>query len=87
MTRQVPSYLEPCLKPPSRPPDLKENRRNLMDLDMGNDINIDFEENSPHQEGIITETYQRPDNSYVKEQPDLGDLFDTSKVVQKFLPK
>ena len=52
---------------------------------MDSDINLDFEEISPHQKGIITETYQRPDNSYVKEQPELGDLLHTSKLVQKIL--
>ena len=81
VTRQVPTYLDPYQKPPPRLPDIKENRRTLMYLDMDIDINIDFEENSPHQEGIITETYQRPDNSYVKEQPELGDLLDPSKLV------
>ena len=55
VTRQVPLYLDPYLQPPPSLPDLKENRRNLTDLNMDNDINIDFEENSPHQEGIITE--------------------------------
>ena len=47
-TRQVPFYPDPILRPPPRPPDLKENRRDLSDLDT--DINIDFEENSPYQE-------------------------------------
>ena len=56
-----------------------------MDLDM--DINTDFEENSPFQEGIILETYERPDRSYIKEPPELTDLLDTTKIVQKFLPK
>ena len=28
------------------------------------DINLDFEENSPFQEGIISETFQRPDKSF-----------------------
>ena len=28
------------------------------------DINLDFEENSPFQEGIIPETYQRLDKSF-----------------------
>ena len=27
-------------------------------------IDIDFEENSPHQGGIISELYQRPDKTY-----------------------
>ena len=31
----------------------------MTDLDMG--INMDFEENSPFQEGIILENYERPD--------------------------
>ena len=54
---------------------------------MGNDINTDFEENSLYQKGIILETYQRPDNVHVKEPPELVDLLDTSRLVQKFLPK
>ena len=51
------------------------------------DINIDFEENSPYQKGIISETYERPDRSYFKEPSELKDLIDTNKLVQKFLPK
>ena len=51
------------------------------------DRNIDFEENSPYQEGIISETYGRPDRSYFKEPSELKDLIDTIKLVQKFLPK
>ena len=54
-----------------------------MDLD----INTDFEENSPYQEGIISETYQRSGKSYINEPPELRDLLDTTKIVQKFLPK
>ena len=73
------------LRPPPRLPDLKENRRDLLDLD--SDINTDFEENSPYQEGIISETYERPDRSYIKEPPELRDLLDTTKIVQKSLPK
>ena len=29
---------------------------------------IDSEENSPHQEGIISELYQRPNKTYFQEQ-------------------
>ena len=54
---------------------------------MDNDINTEFMENSPYQEGIISETYERPDKSYVKEPPELGNLLDASKLVQKFLSK
>ena len=41
----------------------------------------------PHQEGIISETYQRPDKNYFQELKDLESLVDTSKIIQKFLPK
>ena len=31
------------------------------------DINLDFEENSPFQEGVISETFQRPDKSFFQD--------------------
>ena len=48
---------------------------------------MDFEENSPHQEGIISEMYESPDKSYISKPHKLADLVDTSKIVQKYLPK
>ena len=83
--RQVPIYPDSLLRLLPRLPDLKENRNGLMDLDMG--INTDFEENPPFQEGIISETYERLDRSYIKEPSELTDLLDTTKIIQKFLPK
>ena len=56
-----------------------------MDNDL--DRKVDIEENSPFQEGIISETYERPDTSYVQEPYELTDLVDTTKLIQKFLPK
>ena len=50
-------------------------------------IDIDFKENSLHQEGIISELYQRPDKTYFQEPKDLESLVNTSNLVQKFLPK
>ena len=84
----IPFYPDQILRLPPRPPDvtdLKDTRKNLLDLDM--DRNIDFEENSPYQEGIILEMYERLDKSYFKEPSELKDLIDTTKLVQKFLPK
>ena len=46
---------------------------------------MDFEENSPHQEGIITETYVAPDQSSLEQLQELTKLINTSKVVQKYL--
>ena len=48
---------------------------------------IEFEENSPHQEGIISEIFQRLDKSYFQQPQNLGDQLDTSNIVQRFLPK
>ena len=83
--RQVPICPDPNLRLPPRPPDLEGNGTDLTDLDMG--INMDFEENSPFQEGIISETYDRSDRSYIKEPSKLVDLLDITKIIQKFLPE
>ena len=56
-------------------------------MDFESDINTDFEENSPYQEGVISETYQRPDRSYFHEPPELDSIISTGRLVQKFLPK
>ena len=50
-------------------------------------INKDFEENSPCQEGKISEIYQRPDKSQLVEPPELTDWVNTNNIVQKYLPK
>ena len=86
--RPIPPYHEPFVRPPPRAPDVtavKDNRKDLSELDT--DRKIEFEENSPHQEGIISETYERPDKSYIQEPLELKDLIDTSKLIQEFLPK
>ena len=51
------------------------------------DGKVEIEENSPFQEGIISEIYERPDTSYIQEPQELKDLIDTTKLIQKFLPK
>ena len=86
--RPIPPYHEPIVRPPPRPPDatsVHDSRHDLPDLDT--DRKIKFEENSPHQEDIISETCERPDKSYIQEPTELKDLIDTTKLIQKFLPK
>ena len=86
--RPIPPYHDPFIRPPPRLPDVtavKDNRKDLQDLDM--DRKIEFEENSPHQEGIISERYERPDKLFIQETPELKDSIDTSKLIPKFLPK
>ena len=57
------------------------------DLELDLEINKDFEENSSYQEGIISEMYQRPDKSQIVDLPELIDLVNTERIVQKYLPK
>ena len=59
--------------------------KDLLDNDL--DRSIDVEENSASQEGIVSETYERPDTSYVQEPCELKDLIDTTKLIQRYLPK
>ena len=46
-------------------------------------MDIEFEENSLHQEGIISEFYQRPNKSYFQEPKDLESLVNTSRLFKK----
>ena len=48
------------------------------------DRKVEIEENSPFQEGIMSEIYERPGTSYAQEPQELKD---TTKLIQKFLPK
>ena len=64
--RLVPPYCNPYVRLPPRPPNVTksiDNWKDLLDTDL--DRNVDIEENSPFQEGIIFETYERPDRSYI----------------------
>ena len=51
------------------------------------EINLDIEENSPFQEGIISELIQRPGKSFFQNHKKLEDIIDTNNLVHKFLPK
>ena len=64
--RPTPSYHDPYTRPPPKPPDTLDpldSRKDLLDND--SDRKVEIEENSPFQEGIILEIYERPDNSYM----------------------
>ena len=79
---------------PPKPPNAIKDVMSSPNLEQ--DPNVEFEENSPHQEGIITEiifiifiteTYVAPDQSYLEQPQELTKLVNTSKVVQKYLPQ
>ena len=66
---EVPAYADQVYRPPLKPTEIPTQviPRKILDSDIDaleQDINTDFEENSPHQEGVISEIYQRPDKSY-----------------------
>ena len=79
----IPPIVMPLsIRPPPKPPNV-DNATTSPDL--GPDPNMDIEENSPHQEGIITETYVVPDQSYLEQPQELIKLVNTLKMVQWYL--
>ena len=62
--REIPAYADPIYRPLLN--QLKylygQFLRNSDTDALEQDINMDFEENSPYQEGVILEMYQRPKN-------------------------
>ena len=69
LIRNVPFHPGPTYRPPPKPirskmPRSQENLQSSSSIDNINaDINLDFEENSPFQEGVISETSQRQDKN------------------------
>ena len=85
--KKIPNYPDPLTKPPPRLPDIKAQDDRKINLDLDLEINKDFEENSPYQEGIISEIYQRPDKTQFLKPPGLANLVNTNNIVQKYLLK
>ena len=83
----IPIHLNQISNPiPKLPERVIQNDRQT-DLDLDLEINRDIEENSTYQEGIISEIYQRPHKSQLVDSPELTDIVNTEKIVQKYLPK
>ena len=81
----------PVYRPPPKPikQDMTHAQSSLnSNIDNNNsDINFDFEENSPFQEGVMSKTFQRPDKSFFQEPKELGDLINKGNIIHKYLPK
>ena len=75
-----PIVVPPNDRPPPKPPNIGE-----IDPHQGPDPRTDIEEDSPHQEGIITEAYVAPDQLYLEQPQELIKLVNTSKFVQRHL--
>ena len=55
--------------------------------DMKTEINLDIEENSPFQEGIVSELIQRPVKSFFQNPRKLEDVINPDNLIHKFLSK
>ena len=87
--QDAPFHSGPILRPPIKP--IKQNMthdqnsQNVQDINPN--INVDFEENSPFQEGIMSDMFQRLDKSFFQEPKELGDLINKGNFVHIYLPK
>ena len=85
----VPFHLDLLLRPPKQP--IKQNTTHEQNSetvqDINPNINFDFKENSPFQEGIMSETFQRPDKSFFQDPKELGDLINKGNFVHKYFPR
>ena len=81
VSKETPIYPHPVYRLPSKPIKLSipEIPGNLSDIDV--ELNTLFKENSPFQEGIISEIYQRPDKSCFQEPQELEGLNNTGKLI------
>ena len=71
--------LDSLLKPPKQ--------QNTHEISHNPNINLDFEENSPFQEGVMSKTFQRLDKSFFQYPKDLGYLINRGNLIHNFLPK
>ena len=76
----------PLLPRPLHEP-LQKKHNITSPQDMKTEINLDIEENSPFQEGVILELIQRPDKSIFQNPRKLEDVINPDNLVHKFLPK
>ena len=76
----VPLHPDPFHKPSSC-------QQNANKINQNPNINLDFEENSPFQEGVISETIQRLEKSFFQNLTELEDLIDKGNLIHRFLPK
>ena len=64
-SEMLPLYLVPQIRPPPKSPDKLSKEQEVESS------KIEIEENSPFQESIISEVYERPNKSYFQETIEL----------------
>ena len=80
----VPFHPSPVHRPP---PKIQSSQSSTNIENINPNINFDFKENSPFQEGVMSKTFLRPDKSFLQEPKELGDLINKGNLVHKYLPK
>ena len=75
----VPLYPDPFLKP--------STQQNTNKISYDPNINLYFEENLPFQEGIMSETFQRPDKPFFQNPKELGEVINKENLMHKFLSR
>ena len=70
-----------------KPSPIQQNTDKVNHINQNSNINLNIEENSPYQEGIISETIQRPDKSFFQNPKKLKDLIHMGNLIHKFLPR
>ena len=88
----VPFHPGPLYRPPPKP--IRHDMSNHQDSqnsssteEIDPNFNLGFQENSPFQEGVMSETFQRPDKSFFQKPKELKDLINKGTLIQNFLPK
>ena len=87
VAREISINPDPVYRPSPKPvkTSVPKIPGSLSDIDP--ELNVDFEDNSPFQEDVITRMYQRTDKSYFQEPQELESLINTGRLMQKFIPK
>ena len=63
ISKDISVYLDPTYRPPPKPMKIPMSE-SPENIDISPELNTKFEENSPFEEGVISEKYQRPDKSF-----------------------
>ena len=84
--KEIPFYPDPTYRSPPKPVRIPMWER-PENIDISPELDMNFEENSPFQEGVISKTYQRPDKSFFQEPQNLEGLVNTGNLIQTYLPK
>ena len=75
------------LHPSHRSLPKQQNVEKVIPNNNNSGSNLDIEENSPFQEGIISKAMQRLDKTFFQKPKSLDDNRDTGNLLHKFLPK